>query len=79
MTPGIALTDLKVIYGDGILGGGGLLKVLGITKTCRIVLDHQHLLSDDIGAWPKKFGQAWARLKKDFRDLVKTYEVAEYK
>jgi hypothetical protein len=49
MTPGVALTDLHVIYFNGILGEGGLLKSLGITET----FDHKSLLTDDIVTWPK--------------------------
>jgi hypothetical protein len=56
MTPGFELSNLKVIFGDGILAGETLLHQLGITQSCRIVLDRHHLLSGAIGAWPKKFG-----------------------
>jgi hypothetical protein len=55
-TPGFELTDIKVIYADGFHAGETLLHLLGIKKTCRIILDHQHLLSGDIGSWPNFFG-----------------------
>jgi hypothetical protein len=72
MTPGVDLADVKVIYGDGILGGGGLLRDLEISATCNIILDHQHLLSEDIG--PKKIGKTWPQIKDDCTDLVKSYD-----
>jgi hypothetical protein len=78
MTPGVNLTDIRVIYGDGILGGESLLHHLGITDSCKIILDHHHLLSDDIGTWPKKFGQTWAQVKENCLQLVKTYEKDTY-
>jgi hypothetical protein len=78
MTPSVRLCDTKVIYGDGILGGGKLLEQLGIQTTCRVVLDHQHLLSDDIGAWPKRFGRTWAQVKEDCIKMVKTYDEQTY-
>jgi hypothetical protein len=61
MTPALSLSNIKVLYGDGIFGGGRLLSQLEISDTCHIVLDHHHLLSDDIGAWPKKFGRHTCR------------------
>jgi hypothetical protein len=76
MAPPVKLSDIKVIYGDGIFGGEELL---GIKESCRIILDHQHLLSQDIGAWPQKFGGVmWAQLKADCTDLVKTYNNQHY-
>jgi hypothetical protein len=44
------------------------------------VLDHHHLLSGDIGAWPKKFGLIpWkTQLKADCTRLVKTYDEETY-
>jgi hypothetical protein len=36
MTPGFQLTDIRVIFGDGILGGGTLLQQLGIADTCQL-------------------------------------------
>jgi hypothetical protein len=66
----------KVIFGDGILGGESLLQHLGISDSCRIVLDHHHLLCGRIGAWPAKFGLvAWnTKLKGHCTNLVKSYE-----
>jgi hypothetical protein len=78
MTPAVRLLDIKVIYGDGILGGGRLLQQLGISATCRVVLDHQHLISEDIGAWPKRFGRTWAQVKHDCINLVKSYDEQTY-
>jgi hypothetical protein len=49
MTPGFQHTDIRVIFGDGILGGGTLLQQWDIAETRHIVLDHHHLLSGDIG------------------------------
>jgi hypothetical protein len=74
------MCHIKIIYGDGILGGESLLRKLGIAETCRIVLDHHHLLSAKIGAWPKKFGLvAWnTRLKDDCSKLVKSYDRETY-
>jgi hypothetical protein len=58
MTPGFELSDIKVIYAYGIHAGETLLQLLGILMNCRIVLDHQHLPSGDIGSWPK-FAARW--------------------
>jgi hypothetical protein len=78
MTPAFELTDIKVIYADGIHSGETLL---GNRMNCRIVLDHQHLLSGDIGAWPQFFGlPVWATLlREDCTCLVKTHDEALYK
>jgi hypothetical protein len=43
ITPGVHLSDNKVINADGILAGESLLQLLGISDTCHIVLDHYHL------------------------------------
>ncbi|KAG7373067.1 hypothetical protein IV203_033791 [Nitzschia inconspicua] len=48
--------DIRFILGDGILASGNILTKLGIQNTCRIILDHHHLLSLEIGARPKAFG-----------------------
>jgi hypothetical protein len=37
MTPGVELSDIRVIYGDGIFAGDNLPEYLGISGTCRIV------------------------------------------
>jgi hypothetical protein len=48
-------------------------------------LDHHHLLSEDIGAWPKEFGlQLFSKLKEDLTTMVKSpylhcYEEALYR
>jgi hypothetical protein len=79
MTPCVRMSDIKVIFGDGILGGESLVHILGTQSSCRIVLDHHHLLSEDIGAWPKKFGGAtWVQIKEDCTELVKKYEKESY-
>jgi hypothetical protein len=43
------LSNLQVVFEDGICAGETLLHQLGITQCCRIVLDHLHLLSGGIG------------------------------
>ena len=69
MTPGRSLTDIKIIFADGIMIGETLLKKLGIEDTCKLVLDRHHLVSEDIGTWPAEFGlSAWSNLLKE--DLV---------
>jgi hypothetical protein len=55
-----------------------LLPKLGLANSCHIVLDDQHLLSDDFGAWPKKSGKLWPRLKSDCVQLVKSYDEDVY-
>jgi hypothetical protein len=79
-TPGFELSNIKVIYADGIHAGETLLHLLGIKTSCRIILENQHLLSGDIGAWPKFFGlQAWSTLiRSDCTDLVKTFDESLY-
>ena len=73
MTPCVSLSDIKIIFSDGILAGESLLSMLGIEDSCKIVLDHHHLLSEDIGAWPKQFGlQLFARLKEDLTTMANT-------
>ena len=73
MAPGCKLSDIKVIFGDGILSGERLLSKLGIQSSCKIMLDHHHLLSEDIGSWPKEFGlQLFATLKQDLTAMVKS-------
>jgi hypothetical protein len=81
ITPGFQMSEMRVIFGDGILGGEKLLQQLDIQDTCYIVLDHQHLLSSDFGAWPKRFGgPVWAtELKHYCHELVKTYDMDTYK
>jgi hypothetical protein len=79
LTPGVHLSDNKVIHAYGLLAGENLLQFLGISDTCQILLDHYHLLpvDQDIGAWLRRFGKIWAtELKEDIHDLVKTYDEA---
>ena len=79
MAPKRQLSDIKVIYADGILAGETILRQLGIEDTCHLVLDHHHLLSEEIGAWPKEFTLAWwGRVKDDLGIMVKSYDVVEY-
>ncbi len=71
MTPKRKLSDIKMIFADGILAGETLLAKLGIQDTCHLVLDNHHLLSEDIGAWPKEFGlHLFSRLKEDLTTMV---------
>ena len=73
MAPGRKLSEIKVMFGDGIFSGESLLPSLGISRSCRFILDHHHLLSEDIGAWPKEFGlQLFALLKADLTTMVKS-------
>jgi hypothetical protein len=79
MTPKRKMADTKIIFGDGILSGETLLQRLNVVDTCKLVLDHHHLLSEDIGAWPKEFGlQLWATLKADLTMMVKTHDATIY-
>jgi hypothetical protein len=79
MAPLRKVDDIKVIYGDGIIKSSSLLQQLGIVNSCKLVLDHHHLLSEDIGAWPKEFGLSlWSQLKDDLTKMVKSTEVAHY-
>ncbi len=56
-----------------------LLNNLGISNTCKLVLDHFHLITDDIDAWPKELGlQSWATGRNDLTLLVKSYEESTY-
>ncbi len=61
MGPLRPLSEVGIIFGDGIFAGEGLLKVLNIKSTCKICLDVFHLTSDTDGAWPKEFGKAWPK------------------
>jgi hypothetical protein len=80
MGPLRPLSEVGIIFGDGIFSGEGLLDILDIKSTCKICLDTFHLLSDTDGAWPKFFGtKAWPRLKEDFNDLVYSETEALYK
>ncbi len=79
MGPLRPLSEVGIIFGDGIFAGEGLLKVLNIKSTCKICLDVFHLTSDTDGAWPKEFGKAWPKLKDDFNELVYSETKAIYK
>ncbi|KAG7373486.1 hypothetical protein IV203_034210 [Nitzschia inconspicua] len=79
MTPGREVSDIKIIFGDGILDGDTLLKKLGITQTCIIVLDQYHLLDPKIGAWPKNFGlRCWNLVQDDLTKMVKETSEGAY-
>ena len=73
MTPGRNLDDIKVIFADGIVIGETLLERLEIQSSCHLLLDQHHLVSEDLGTWPKFFGLSnWALLKEDLMIMVKT-------
>ena len=79
MAPGRQLSDIKVVFGDGIFSGESFLPRLGITENCRLILDHHHLLSEDIGAWPKEFGlPLFAKLKPELTAMVKSPDAQVY-
>ncbi|KAG7373302.1 hypothetical protein IV203_034026 [Nitzschia inconspicua] len=74
MTPGRKRCDTRFIHGDGILEGGNFLTKLGIQDTCHVILDHHHLLSPEIGAWPKAFRLTlFLHLKDDLTAMVNAY------
>ena len=53
--------------------GETLLQKLGIQSTCSLLLDQHHLVSEDLGTWPKFFGLSnWNLLKEDLMIMVKT-------
>jgi hypothetical protein len=79
MGPLRPLSEVGIIFGDGIFAGEGLLDILNIKSTCKICLDVFHLTSDTDGAWPKEFGKAWPKLKDDFNELVYSETKAIYK
>ena len=73
MTPGRDLADIKVIFADGIVIGETLLQKLGIQSTCALLLDQHHLVSEDLGTWPKFFELCnWNLLKEALMIMVKT-------
>jgi hypothetical protein len=67
MAPNRKKESIKVICGDSIFRGGGLLLSLGIEETCFFVADHYHLLQRD---WPDYFKGAWLNLKKLFKNCI---------
>ncbi len=60
--------DIKVICGNGIFRGGGLLQSLGIDDTCSFVAGQYHLIQRD---WPDYFKGAWFSLKVLFRNYIR--------
>jgi hypothetical protein len=67
--------DIKVICGDGIFRGDGLLQSLGIDDTCSFGLaDQYHLLQRD---WPDYFKGAWFSLKGLFKNYISSSSEAE--
>jgi hypothetical protein len=79
MAPNRSLKEIKIICSDGILSGETILSRLGIHSTCNIVLDHYHLISEDIGIWPKFFGsQLWPSLRGDLGLMVKSTDRSIY-
>ena len=42
MTPGRDLKDIKIIFADGIVIGETILDKLGISDTCKVLLDQTH-------------------------------------
>ncbi|KAG7339103.1 hypothetical protein IV203_025832 [Nitzschia inconspicua] len=79
MAPGRKLCDIKFIIGDGIFAAETILTKLGIEDTCHVILDHHHLLSLDIGSWPKAFGlNLFSHLKEDLTSMVKSTSLTAY-
>ncbi|KAG7360056.1 hypothetical protein IV203_035154 [Nitzschia inconspicua] len=79
MAPGRKLCDIKFIIGDVIFAAETILTKLGIEDTCHVILDHHHLLSLDIGSWPKAFGlNLFSHLKEDLTSMVKSRPYAPY-
>ncbi|KAG7371185.1 hypothetical protein IV203_019755 [Nitzschia inconspicua] len=79
MAPGRKLSDIKFIVADGIFAAENVLSKLEIYDTCRVILDHHHLLSEDIGAWPKAFGlDLFSQLREDLTTMVKSSDQAQY-
>ena len=66
--------DIKVICGDAIFQGGGLLQSLGIDDTCFFVADQYHLLQR---VWPDYFKGAWFSLESLFKNSVYSSSKAE--
>ena len=79
MAPNRQLSDIKIVFADGILAGESLLRKLGNEATCHIVLDHHHLLDEKIGSFPKEFGlNQYPTVKNDLTVMVKSHSEAVY-
>jgi hypothetical protein len=74
MAPNRRKESIRVICGDGIFRGGGLLLSLGITDTCFFVSDQYHLLQRD---WPDYFKGAWFHLEQLFKNYIYSSSEAE--
>ncbi|KAG7366374.1 hypothetical protein IV203_029044 [Nitzschia inconspicua] len=79
MAPGRKLYEIKFIVGDGIFAGESVLSKLGIQDTCRLILDHRHLSSEDMGSWPKAFGLTlFSVLREELHAMVKSIDEGQY-
>ncbi|KAG7357892.1 hypothetical protein IV203_014479 [Nitzschia inconspicua] len=79
MAPERKCRDIKFLVGDGIFAAETILTKLGIEGTCRVLLDHHHLLSLEIGSWPKAFGlNLFSLLKEDLTLMVKSPSATAY-
>ena len=79
MSPGRDSSGIKVIFADGIVMGETLLEKIGISDTCKLVLDHHHLVDESIGSWLKFFGlESWSRLREDLVLMAKTWHEEFY-
>jgi hypothetical protein len=66
MTPGFNKANIKLIFGDGIMGQS-LLDRVGIASTCHLGYDAYHLLNKD---WPDQFGKLWYNLQDNFKGIL---------
>jgi hypothetical protein len=66
MSPGFDKSDIRLIFGDGIMGQS-LLDCLGIGCTCHLGYDVFHLFNKD---WPDQFGKLWSSLQDNFKGLL---------
>ncbi|KAG7346548.1 hypothetical protein IV203_005616 [Nitzschia inconspicua] len=79
MAPERKCRDIKFLVGDGIFAAETILTKLGIEGTCRVLLDHHHLLSLEIGSWPKAFGlNLFSLLKEDLTLMVNSPSATAY-
>jgi hypothetical protein len=67
MAPSRPLSLIE-IFGDGIFDGGALLSQLGISSTCKLILDQYHLMEHD---WPRYFGLAFGQHKEPLYKYLK--------